>query len=215
MFSIFIVLILMPIILTIKNRKFDWQTLLPLIGFIALSQITIVFAKIYYSKYENFFLQFANMFYELFNLIINPTAPTNTTFGTGRAKLWYDSLKEILSNPIWGTGNTKSLPHSEYLQLAETWGLPCLTLYLSGIIIILLKCFKHLRKLSNISLILLFATISYLISACFGNIMPHIVPYFIIVLAILTRWSNVDIKKAKLQQQIQTEGIEITDNNVL
>ena len=216
MLSVFLTLVIAPILLLIKNRKFDWKTLLPLIIFVILSQITLLFSKWYYSKYENFFSQLANMFYELFGLIKDPTSPASVTYGTGRAELWLDSIKQIFSkNILFGNGRTNSLPHSEYLQLAEIWGLPCLTLYLSAIIIIFIKCIKNLKILTPITLTLLFSCISYLISACFGNIMPHIAPYFIMILALLTRWSNVDIKKAKLQKQIQTDGIEITDNNVL
>lgn len=215
MLSVFIVLIIAPILFSINSHKLDWHYILPIVSFVAISQLSLIFAKNYYSNYENFFSQLGNMFLELFGLLKNPSSPLNFNFGTGRVELWSNSIKNILECPIFGSGNTRSLPHSEYLQLGETWGLPCLTFYLATIIIILIKSIKYLKVLSRLSLILLTCVLSYLISACFGCIMPHITPYFIMLLAFFVRWSNVDIKKHKLQKQIQTEGIEITDNNVL
>ena len=215
MLSVFVVLTLIPIIVNIKNRSFDWKTLLPIAVFIVLSQFVLLFGKSYHSNYQNFFLQLLNMFKEVVNFIKNPSAPQNQSFGTGRVGLWIESLKEIGKNPIFGNGKTNHLPHSEYLQIAEIWGLPCLTLFLASIIIILVKTFKYVRKLDTLTIIVMFAVISYLISAIFGNIMPHIAYGFTMLLGILVRWLNIDIKKTKLQKEIQTEGIIITDKNVL
>ncbi len=215
MLAIFIVLILIPIIVNIKNKIFDWKTLLPIFVFVSLSQLTVAFSKAYYSNYENFFSQLYNMFCEIVNFIKDPSSPQNQTFGTGRVGLWIESLKEIGKSPIFGNGKTNHLPHSEYLQIAEIWGLPCLTLTLVAIIMIFIKTFKHLRNLDRITIVLMFAVLSYLISAMFGNIMPHITPLFAMLLGLLVRWCNVDIKKAKLQKEIQTEGVIITDKDVL
>lgn len=216
MLSIFITLIVCIIVFSIHKRKFDWQYLLPIVIFVALSQICTLFAHHYYSKYQNFFGQLINMCCEFFGLIYAPLDPATASFGTGRAELWLNSLKEIFeNNPIWGNGNTYSQPHSEYLQLAEIWGLPCLTFYIVAFIIVFVKHLKNLRHLSPLSLVLFSSVLCYLISACFGNIMPHIAPYFIMLSAMLVRWLNVDINKAKLQKEIKTEGIIITDNNIL
>lgn len=216
MLSIFITLIVCVIIFSIRKKRFDWQYLLPIGAFIVLSQICTLFAPHYYSKYENFFVQLANMFCEIIGIVNDPLAPANATFGTGRVELWKNSIKEIIyGNPIFGNGNTYSQPHSEYLQLAEIWGLPCLTFYITAFIIIFIKYFKNLKHLSSLTHVLFVVVLSYLISACFGNIMPHIAPCFIMVSALLVRWLNVDILKANLQKQIKTEGIVISDNNVL
>ena len=215
MLSVFVVLILLPIIVNIKNRQFDLRTLLPLAVFIALSQFVLLFSKHYYSNYQNFFLQLANMAKEVVYFLQDPSAPQIQAFGTGRVGLWIESLKEICKNPIFGNGKSNTLPHSEYLQIAELWGLPCLTLFLVAIIMVFIKAFKFLKELDSITIILMFTCLSYLISASFGNIMPHITYGFSMLLGLFIRWLNVDVKKAKLQKEIQTEGIIITDKNVL
>ena len=108
--------------------------------------------------------------------------------GTGRMQLWLDTLERIAERPIFGygpegfydqnaiTGNTAT--HNEYLQMAGLSGIPALLLYLAALVTLLLAQWKRRKQLSFWILIAIGTTVTYLVSACFGNPMYNTAPYF-------------------------------------
>jgi len=110
--------------------------------------------------------------------------------GTDRWSLWMEAFKEIKDSPLIGTGNVFLRPHNEYLQFAQVWGLPSLIIYLSAFVVIMVKAIKNRKTLSSLSLTLLFCVLAFLVSAVFGNTMPHTTPFFALFLGFLIRELN-------------------------
>ena len=117
--------------------------------------------------------------------------------GTGRMKLWIYGMKFFSERPILGYGPEnlgakyaeakigQDRPHNILVQLITTSGLPGLILYCSAIGIILFRSFKKLDMKNELHIVLLFVSISYIISSMFGNSMYYTTPYFFIILGLL------------------------------
>ena len=134
--------------------------------------------------------QIVGLIKEMFLVSSAPTSAEAMNAGTDRWGLWMKAMENIESSPIIGTGNTLLRPHNEYLQFAVVWGLPSLIIYLTAFVVILIKTIKRFKKLSNLTLILGFCVLGYLISAIFGNTMPHTVPFFALFLGFFIRQLN-------------------------
>jgi len=199
--GLFCALLLIPIVLCWFKKKFDWKYVVPLGVFIILSFVMIPLGNWkYYSTYESFFSQVGNLIKDFITILtdVSDSAPTTDaakSAGTGRWGLWLQAFEEIEQSPIVGTGNVLLRPHNEYLQFAQVWGLPSLIIYLSAFIVMMVKVIKHRSKLSNLTLCLLFPIIAYLISAMFGNTMPHTTPFFALFVGFFIRWLNYDINR--------------------
>lgn len=215
MLAIFIALITLFVVKNVKNKKFSIRSTLLIITFVGMSLIVQLFASNYYSKYIGFFNEIKILASDIKNIFTDINSTLAESAGTGRFKLFKNSVKTILQNPIFGSGNTYANPHSAFLQLAEIWGLPCLTLLIVSIILSIIKFFKYCRYFSTLSLITFFAIEGFLICSLFCSIMPHIAPLFAMISGVFCRYSNIDISKQKLQKSITTPGIIITDQNVL
>lgn len=135
------------------------------------------------------------LFNDTNNLLNNKIENTNwEEAGSGRAKLWKYGIIIFLEKPILGYGAEnleaeyarynieQDRPHNLIIQLATTSGFPGLILYLSGIVLILIRGLKQLKENNNIYFAVYFAVIAYLISAMFGNSMYYTSPYFFILL---------------------------------
>ncbi len=123
--------------------------------------------------------------------------------GSGRGELWKYGTIMILEKPLLGYGAEnleeeyakynidQDRPHNLLIQLATTSGIPGLLLYMSAIVLILIRGIKKLKEHNSednsIYLVAYFAVIAYLISAMFGNSMYYTSPYFFILLGIVTR----------------------------
>lgn len=192
--AIFVALILIPIVLSCFKKKFKFCYLLPLGVFVILSFVMTPFGNFrYYSTYTNFFKQVAGLFVDFGTIVDDPTSAVAQKAGTNRWGLWMRAFKEIAESPIIGTGNVGLRPHNEYLQYAQVWGPISAIIYISAFVVIFVKAIKHREKLSNFSLGLLFVVGGYLISAIFGNTMPHTTPFFALFLGLLIRFLNRDI----------------------
>lgn len=108
--------------------------------------------------------------------------------GTGRGKLWKDTIWIILENPIYGLGpdgfviyrlleNSKN-PHNEYLMAAGMLGIPGLLLYLAGILSLVVCGWKRFRQLDSMTIAVLGVALTYMISALFGNPTFNTAPFF-------------------------------------
>ena len=108
--------------------------------------------------------------------------------GTGRGKLWKDTIRIIFENPIYGLGpdgfviyrllENNQNPHNEYLMAAGMLGIPGLLLYLAGILSLLVCGWKRFRKLEPMTIAVLGVALTYLISALFGNPTFNTAPFF-------------------------------------
>ena len=211
--AVFFGFILIPIVLFWFKKKFNYTYLVPLGIFVILSFVMIPFAKLDgYSTYRSFFSQFIGLIKDIFIVsadIISsdPTSDLAKKAGTNRWGLWLMAFEEIKSSPIFGTGNVRLRPHNEYLQYAQVWGLPSMIIYISAFVVIFVKAIKNKEKLSNLSLSLIFCVGTYLISALFGNTMPHTIPFFALFLGFLVRWLNHDISEKTEEKEIKKEDI--------
>lgn len=209
------VFILVPIIFWLKNRKFDWQTLLPLGIFVALSFIITPLAKFFTSStYKSLAGQILGLVKELFSIAEAPLSEEASHAGTDRWSLWLKAFAGIKENLLFGTGDVIFKPHNEYLQHAYNFGVLSLIFYLIALVIILVKTLKNIRLLTDITLVFEIAVLGYLISAIFGNTMPHTLPFFLVFLAFSIRLLNNDIKKKSQLQKSQTNvtSIEVKVN---
>ena len=199
--AIFAAFLLIPIVLTWFKKKFSWKYLIPLGVFVVLSFAMIPFGNWkYYSTYRSFFSQIGGLFKDTLTVAkdVSDSAPTSDAAkqaGTNRWGLWLMAFEQIAKSPIIGTGDVLLRPHNEYLQFAQVWGLPSAILYLSAFVVIFIKAIKHRAKLSNLTSALIFCIGAFLISAMFGNTMPHTTPFFALFLGFLIRWMNHDITR--------------------
>ena len=108
--------------------------------------------------------------------------------GTGRFILWKDTNQRIKEHPVFGVGpeglrgdnaiTNGDSPHNEYLQIAAYLGIPGLILYLAALISLAIHHLKSIKKLDPLVLAVSGVTVTYLISACFGNPVFNTYPYF-------------------------------------
>lgn len=218
MIAVLAVLVLLPIVYSIRNRKFNWRYLVPLGVFIAVSFILAPLGQYApRSTYRGLAEQLVGLVKDFFTVASEPLSEEATHAGTDRWSLWLKSFEVIKENPIFGNGDVFFKPHNEYLQHAGNFGIPCLLFYLVALVIIMIKSIKYLRHLSDITLTLLLSTLCYLISALFGNTMPHTMPFFIVFLAFLIRALNTDIKEykdSKAKSNTNITNIEVKVNSV-
>lgn len=117
--------------------------------------------------------------------------------GNGRARLWKYGLIMISQKPILGYGAENleveyqkyninaDRPHNLLIQLGTTSGIPGLILYVSAVVIVLLRGRKHLKECNEVYLVAYFVVLAYLISAMFGNSMYYTSPYFFMFLGMI------------------------------
>ena len=184
------IFLLIPFILWWFKKKFDWKYLLPLGIFSVVSFIVLLFSKSLNSNYTSFYGQVVNLIKEFFVVASAPTSAEAASAGTNRWSLWLEAFAEIKDSPIIGTGNVLLRPHNEYLQFAQVWGIPSLIIYLSAFVLIMVKAIKNRANLSDLSLTLLFSVLAFMVSAIFGNTMPHTTPFFAIFVGFLIRELN-------------------------
>ena len=116
--------------------------------------------------------------------------------GTGRYRLWTDTVKRIGQRPVFGFGpegfygenaiHNNDSPHNEYLQMAGFLGIPGLVLYLAALFTLAIHHWKHIRELDPLVVAVSGVTVVYLFSACFGNPVFNTAPYFWMFLGLTT-----------------------------
>lgn len=117
--------------------------------------------------------------------------------GTSRMALWTNGIKFIIERPIlgygpenlrtkyFGVGIDQDRPHNLIIQLATTSGIPGMLLYVTAVGIIVIIAIKDYLKGKKENIVFLLLTVTYLISAMFGNSMFYTSPYFFIFLGSL------------------------------
>ena len=138
--------------------------------------------------------------------------------GNYRGKLWIFAFKYSLRKPIVGYGLDNlsaqyekdnipiDTPHNLILNLAATVGYPGMLLYISGLIIIIIKGLKRIKINDHIKNLALFILIDHFISSMFGITIYYVTPYFIIILGMAIKlyddelvMKNAHKKNRKLQ----------------
>ena len=203
--AIFAALVLLPFGLWLLKGKLKFKYFIPLIIFIVVSILSSFVAEFVASSYNSFWKDLLNLTSETGEIIKDPTSDAAAHAGTDRWKLWLNAFDEIAYSPIIGTGNIHLRPHNEYLQFAQVWGIPSVIIYLSAFIMIVVKSIKHRKKLSDLTIVILFSVLTYMISAFFGNTMPHTYPFFMLFVGFLIRTLNDDIKK---DEKVETQPIQ-------
>ena len=114
--------------------------------------------------------------------------------GNYRGSLWIHGIKYSLEKPALGFGleNLEKRfekdnididhPHNLMINLADTVGIPGMLFYISGLIIILIKCIKNIKKESIFMNVCCFVLIAHLLSSMFGVTIYYVTVYFIIIL---------------------------------
>lgn len=174
--AVFASLIFIFVMFCIKEKKFVISSLFPLVVFVLAS--IVIPTGMFYQIIEVFSK-------DLVSVVSDPLSENAAAAGTKRWELWLESFEVIKSHPFFGDGMVYKRPHNEYLQYAQVWGIPALILYLCGIISLFVRTFRNLRKLSDVALISALAVGGYLVSALFGNTMPHIMPFFCLLLGLM------------------------------
>ena len=147
--------------------------------------------------------------------------------GTGRYTLWKDTIQRIKEHPVFGVGpeglvddnaiTNNDSPHNEYLQIAAFLGIPGLLLYLAALFTLAAHHLKNINKLDPMVLAVSGVTVTYLISACFGNPVFNTYPYFWMFLGLTTATNEsvypvvslVDTDLDELRQKPSTKRIAV------
>ena len=128
--------------------------------------------------------------------------------GTGRGKLWINSVRAILDRPILGYGLdsganvfmaygiTMDRPHNMLLQMALFTGVPGVILYYSTYIIGIVRLLRRRSDLSKVACASTFLVLGYTISSAFGNSMFYTSPYYLIIFGICLSFCLNGINKA-------------------
>ncbi len=118
------------------------------------------------------------------------------TVGTGRMELWKKAVSYIGLRPFTGHGPEglsplytadhmiQDRPANEFLYYAGCFGIPGLLLYLSMLITLFLKQWKHKKTCAPSVLAAACLVITYLCSSCFGNSVYYTTPYFFMFLGL-------------------------------
>lgn len=174
------------IIMRIMKRKTNFTAVLPLIIFIVLSIAEGIL-------YGNVLANFISTLFDM-NSIVNDTETADSA-GSGRWKLWTETVKYIGEAPLIGHGvegiadrlfevanNTRT--HNEYLQYAAFFGIPAALVYVAGVMCVFLNGLKNKMKLDICTIAAITAAFGYLVSAFFGNTMYYTTPYLFILLGL-------------------------------
>lgn len=140
--------------------------------------------------------QIPGFFEDIMNVFINlgkaaKTGDVDSTIGsmsgntdTKRIKVWVDSIKLILKNPIFGVGPDMALnafftnygyvnlPHNDFLYVGVCMGIPAMAAYMVGIIYIIIKSLCNVKKMSASVLVGAIAMGTYAVSSLFGISLP-------------------------------------------
>ena len=134
--------------------------------------------------------------------------------GTGRLKLWRETVQRITERPVFGFGpegffgknaiSEPSRPHNEYLQIAGFLGIPALLIYLAALFTLAYRQWKHSRELPPMVLVAAGMAAAYLISAFVGNPVFNTAPYLWLFLGLSA--SGEEDRESFLQPSESTSG---------
>lgn len=128
--------------------------------------------------------------------------------GTGRIRIWKETIARIKEHPILGYGPDmmydcegnallETTPHNEFLECAFFLGIPGLILYLGGLFKLFADRCKGLKKLTTYQLMAAGVVFGYLASSFFGVRKYHTSTYLYMFLGLLLLESGQETVKDK------------------
>lgn len=149
--------------------------------------------------------------------IVNQTDASGDA-GTGRLRLWRETVRRIAERPVFGFGpegffgknaiSEPSRPHNEYLQIAGFLGIPALLLYLGALFTLARRQWKRSRELPPMVLVAAGMAAAYLISAFVGNPIFNTAPYLWLFLGLST--TGDDEKSLLRPEEASSENAFLT-----
>ena len=187
--AVFIILLLLPFAKIFFKSDYSWQNFIPLSVFLILA-LFINKGNFYSDLYTA-----GKQFLMLIGILNSSGMGSDgieldvNTFGTDRIGLWKSAISVALSNPIFGTGlgcmmhnGAYDRPHNEYLQYAANIGIIGALIYIAALVTMFVRACKNRKQTCDLSFLLGCSVYGYLISAFFGNTMPHVMPFFAVIL---------------------------------
>jgi len=184
--STFAAMILIPVMISLKNRRFTPKALLPLLVYVVLVPSTIFMMM--GGDMENF-TTFGD---DLMNILSGDITGAE---GTGRLALWEFAADKIKEEPLLGQGlegvsqemeNTvgNDRCHNEYLQYALAFGIPAAVAYTLGCLFVFLRGLRLKADLDSTQIAAFAAAFAYLVSAFAGNSMYYTAPLLFIFMGL-------------------------------
>lgn len=190
----YLVAILFVVVSAILTKKINYKNLA-----VAVAVSLMVTIVVNVTKESNIFNQYLKLLQDIGLVSDDLLGGSDASgAGTGRIGLWKRTLNIVAQVPLFGKGldiykqnnifdNTLDMPHNEYLQVASNIGLPAAIVYVGFIIWWFIRSYKQRNLLSVTNLILMAASIAYIVSAFFGNTFTYTYPYFLIFITITLR----------------------------
>lgn len=209
--AVLVTLIFICVYCGIKNKKIEFIILLT--AFVMLS-VTTTYNNEYVvrNNFEELFGDFNTINHEIKHSEYELGHDCNNIsyIGNYRGKIWIYAFKYSLRKPILGygldnLGSTYSkdniyidTPHNLILNLAATVGYPGMLLYVGGLIALIIKGIKRIKKNNNdLENIVVFLLIDHFISSMFGVTIYYVIPYFIIFLGMAVELFDTKNEKIK------------------
>ena len=185
-------LVFLGVLLFLHDGRIHKTALILLAVFLALFLLSALFN-------DALLLSFLNLFGDVEKIATN--AEDVGDAGTNRWRLWTYTIQYIRERPLLGWGSegifdqleqnaVYSRPHNEYLQYMAFFGIPAGILYVCGVISVFLRGFRHRKELDLFTLAAFAGAFGYLVSACFGNTVFSVAPYFFCILGAAYRPSR-------------------------
>lgn len=197
--AVFFAILFAWVFVWIKQKKFNWILLVFFLAFILISVLVDVIPLLKNQRVDQtgFVVEFLAVFDNIFKTNISSIAEKRVNMVAGadgydRIEMWRLCFENAINHPVFGTGigtfgnfngqaATSFRPHNEFFQIMSQMGFSALILYLGAIVVLFGFAFK--KKIQTSTVIALGAMFAYLISAFFGNSVPHVFPVFIALFA--------------------------------
>ena len=197
----------------IKDGKWNFHVVIPLVIFIAVSVVSSIFAS-------NIFTSVLKTVSDVGNIASGAENAGNA--GSGRWKIWKWTVRHILDRPIfgngiegilkytWSEGISTGSPHNEFLEYMVFFGVPAGLAYIGGCVSVFLHGLKFRKQLNAITLICMAGALSYLVSSFVGVCFYYTVVYNFIFLGLSLNFAEKD--RPKLQPIIEEGNSEQIDS---
>jgi len=165
------------------TRSGSWQSAF----FVLVLYIVLTLAlSIHYNTILN---SLVLMFSDAGDIVADPSMADAA--GSGRWKLWKNTVAHIPEHPLLGFGvegllNTYQVgtPHNELLQYAAFFGIPVAVLYVIANSLALVRIWIKREKMHPMTMVCFFTAIGYLVNSMFGVAIYYTTPFLFIFLGL-------------------------------
>ena len=192
--AVFLCLLLIPVLYSIRD-KFRMIYLLPLLLFFGITMwinFGVFWEEIGIAS-GNTIRNYMSLRADIGNILQGNEAAASA--GSGRWFLWQVTWDLMLREPVFGCGPEQMVfyleemtsvpynwPHNEYLQYAAMLGIPAGLMYLAAIITLAFTQMRHIKRLSETTLVAGCMAFGYAVSAFFGGTTYVTAPYIFMAL---------------------------------